>query len=365
MSSVFSYIDKYNISFLEKNFTEVDNLIFSKFSYIKFDGLLSFDEKISISDLYKKYVSYEYFPFDKDTMKLFNKLATSNRYSSLIVGNYLSTLSDSEEKQFGAITIYLPNNIIYVSFRGTDNTLIGIKEDFNMTYMSYVPSQIDSVKYLEKVSALNDYKIIVGGHSKGGNMAMYSASFCNQSCRDRIIGIYNNDGPGFFDEVLDSKGYQEILDKVYTFVPQTSIIGMLLNHREKYTVVKSRKSLIMQHDLLSWEIDDDKFVKFSSVNKKSKYIDEVMSELLKISKEEKKQFFEIIYQMLTSTGASTINELSNQKVKNAKEILNSYKKLDDDDKQVFIKIWKEIIKMAKSNIVHYLPKIKKDKTPNS
>lgn len=151
MSSVFDYIKKYDNSFLEKELNEVDSLIFSRFAYIKLDGVISFDEKMVLSDLYKKYISMELNSTDKDTMRLFEKLAGSKRYSSLIVGNYLSSISDSLEKQFGAVTIYLPCDIMYISFRGTDNTLVGIKEDFNMTYMPHVPSQVESVKYLERV----------------------------------------------------------------------------------------------------------------------------------------------------------------------------------------------------------------------
>lgn len=190
---------------------------------------------------------------------------------------------------------------------------------------------------------------------------MYSASFCNPKYRDRIVKIYNNDGPGFFDEILESDGYKDNLSKIYTFVPQTSIIGMLLYRKEKYTVVKSRKSLLMQHDLLSWEIDGDKFVTLKSVNKKCKYIDETMTALLDISKEERKQFFDIFYQILISTGAKTVKELTNSKVKNVREFLDSYKRLTDEEKEVFIKVWKELIKLAKSNITHYLPSIKKEK----
>lgn len=361
MSSVFDYIKKYDNSFLEKELNEVDSLIFSRFAYIKLDGVISFDEKMVLSDLYKKYISMELNSTDKDTMRLFEKLAGSKRYSSLIVGNYLSSISDSLEKQFGAVTIYLPCDIMYISFRGTDNTLVGIKEDFNMTYMPHVPSQVESVKYLERVLEENECRVILGGHSKGGNMAMYSASFCNPKYRDRIVKIYNNDGPGFFDEILESDGYKDNLSKIYTFVPQTSIIGMLLYRKEKYTVVKSRKSLLMQHDLLSWEIDGDKFVTLKSVNKKCKYIDETMTALLDISKEERKQFFDIFYQILISTGAKTVKELTNSKVKNVREFLDSYKRLTDEEKEVFIKVWKELIKLAKSNITHYLPSIKKEK----
>ncbi len=362
MPSIFDYIKKYDVSFLEKSFTEIDNIIFSRFSYLKFDNILSFNDKISIKNLYKKYTSMN-IKTDYNTYDLFKVMATSKRFSSLIVGNYYSIIDDSLEKQFSAITIFLPGNLLYISFRGTDNTLIGIKEDFNMTYMINIPSQFESVNYLEKVLSNNSYFAIVGGHSKGGNLAMYSSIFCKKKYQERIIKIYNNDGPGFFNEIVTNPKYEKNLDKIITFVPETSIIGMLLNHKEEFIAVKSRKSLILQHDLFSWEIDDDKLIRVKSVNRKSKYIDDIMTSLLNISIEERKKFFDIIYQILISTGVSSIDDLTKEKIKNVKIFINSYKKLSNGEKEFFIKIWKKIVVVATNNIKTYLI-VRKKKTPS-
>ena len=361
MATVFDYIKKYNVSFIEKEFNEVDNIIFSRFVYVIFDEVLANKEKLSLKDLYKKYKDINPYFHDKKTLKLFEEMSFSNRYKDLFVGNYLSITSNELEKQFAAITIYLPDDSIYISFRGTDSSLVGIKEDFNMSYMSHVPSQIDSVKYLEDVAKNNNYKIRVGGHSKGGNMAMYASIFCKEEYKPRIIEIYNNDGPGFFSEIINTQKYQEIVDKTFSYIPQTSIIGMLLYHKEKVNIVKSNKTFITQHDLLTWEIKDDKLVTLEENDKKSKYIDNIMSEFILLPKEERQEFFEIMYQLITINGATTVRDLSNQKIKSAKEMLAKYKKLNEDEKKLFIKIWKEIIKIAKSNIRNYLPKIKKEK----
>lgn len=360
MATVFDYIDKYKETFLEKEFNEIDNLIFTRFAYIKFDGIIKKDERIYLIDAYKRYILEEAITFDKDSVTLFEKLAYSPRYKDLVIGNYESITCKDLEEQFAAITIYLPDESMYIAFRGTDSSLVGIKEDFNMTYMVHIPSQKDSVKYLMNVSKDNDYKIRVGGHSKGGNLAMYSSVFCDKTCRDKIIGIYNVDGPGFFNEILESNEYKEILNRTYTYVPQTSIIGMLLYHEEECVVVKSNKSLIMQHDVLSWEVNDDKLTRLNSVNKKSKYIDDVMSSLLLLPNEDKKRFFDVFYQILSSTGAKTMKDLSQAKIKSIKDILENYKKLNEEDKKIFIKVWKEIIKTAKTNISNCLP-LKKEK----
>lgn len=358
MSSIFNYVIKYNVTFEEKPFNEVDNLIMSCFSYINFDGILSFKDKITIKDLYKKFLDNKIKVRNKNIYKLFQLMSFSNRYSSLVVGNYISILDSSIEKQFAAITFFLGGDLVYISYRGTDDSLIGIKEDFNMTYMLKVPSQKESVKYLERVLKNNSLFAIVGGHSKGGNLAIYASSFCKAKYRKRIIKIYNNDGPGFFNKIVNSKRYNESLFKIITFVPETSIIGMLLNHKEKFIVVKSSKKLIMQHDLFSWKINDDNFEKIEMVNKKSQYINDIMSTIVLIPKNDKKRFFDIIYQILISTNIKTTSDLSQEKIKNIKLIINSYKNLTDEEKTFFLSIWKEIIRVARYNIKKYLPKIR-------
>lgn len=364
--TIFDYIEKSTKTFDEKEFNEIDNLVFSRLVYFKFDEILSFDEKISISEAYRRFILLEKNvskgkTFANGTFRVFEKMAKSKRFKDILIGNYLSVISDSLEKQFAAMTFYLPN-YIYVAFRGTDETLVALKEDFNMTYMVHIPSQKASVEYLENIAKENKFDIIIGGHSKGGNLAMYSAIFCKSKYKKRVVAVYNNDGPGFFNEIIENKNYQQVLDKIYTYVPQTSIIGMLLYHKEKMIVIKSNRSLIMQHDPDSWEVDlvNDKFVRVNSTNKKSKYIDEVMSSLVLMDDDKKKQFFEIIYQILTSTGARTVKDLSKEKVKNIKELLANYKKLDNEDKELFISVWKDIIETAKINISNYLPR-KKDK----
>ena len=364
--TIFDYLDKNKYSFIEKEFNEIDNLIFSRLIYLKFEDFLDYDDKITIEEAYKKFLFVDRLDADKDTffdkatIKIFEKMAKSKRFKNIVIGNYFNDINRKLEKQFAAITFYLPNNFIYVSFRGTDDTLVALKEDFNMSYMLEVPSQKESVKYLEKVASENKFNIIVGGHSKGGNLAMYSAIFCKHKYKKRIAAIYNNDGPGFLDEILDSKNYKKVVDKIHTFIPQTSIIGMLLNHREKISVVKSDRILIMQHDPDSWYIDlkNNCFVKLDSISKQCKYIDDIMNDLLLIPVEEKKKFFDIMYQIMTSTGAITVKDFYGKKIQTIKSFLAKYNDLSETDKEFFVKIWKNIIKVAKLNMENYLPKKK-------
>ena len=248
MSNILDYLDWRDISLKKVEFNEIDNLILSRLSYFPFDGIVEEDELITIKESYQKYKNNGTVGriLQEEDIDLFPRLANSERFGNLKLTNYINKLDPIQEKQFSAITIIMPDDTIYVAYRGTDNTIIGWKEDFNMSFCELVPAQIDAVSYLEDVAEKYVNKIRVGGHSKGGNLAVYAATFCKEFVKARIINVYNNDGPGFCDKVIKSKQYKEILEKVHTFIPQTSIIGRLLNHEEKTTILKSEEIGIMQ-----------------------------------------------------------------------------------------------------------------------
>ena len=168
-----------------------------------------------------------------------NELLNSRRFNSMKLFAYVNKIDEKTQTQFSAITIKINENELYISFRGTDNTLIGWKEDFNMGFVFPVPAQELAVDYIEKIASRHSENMLVGGHSKGGNLAVYSAAFCSEAVQNRIEIVYNFDGPGFDEKVLQKDGYKRICNKVNTFVPQSSVVGMLLNHEERYIIVHS------------------------------------------------------------------------------------------------------------------------------
>ena len=171
-----------------------------------------------------------------------------NQVVNVIIGEHYPSRFRNNEEQFSAVTILMPNGMIYVSYRGTDNTIVGWKEDLNMSFKELVPAQTTAKNYLNKIAEkYKDKQIIVGGHSKGGNLAVYAAAYCEPKIQDRIIKVYNNDGPGFCDKVVNSEEYNRILNKVHTYIPKSSIIGRLLNHKEETTDLKgSNISVILK-----------------------------------------------------------------------------------------------------------------------
>lgn len=243
MANIFDYINwRGDLSLRESEFNEIDNLILARFSYFPFDNILKEDEVITIEEAGKRFKTLDVEKeriLQKEDIDLFPKMAESNRFFDMKISNYINKISPEEEKQFSAITIFMPDDTIYISFRGTDNTLIGWKEDFNMSFREKVPSQLDAVEYVNKIASKYTNKLRIGGHSKGGNLAVYAASFCEKEIQERIINVYNNDGPGFHETITIDPNYKRIIPKVHTLIPQTSIIGRLLYHEESYTVVQS------------------------------------------------------------------------------------------------------------------------------
>ncbi len=346
MGNIFDYLLwRGDLDFNNSPFNEIDNLICSRISYFPMESVLKNNESITINDLYKKLIKYKDKFKKEEDIKLLKLLKESNRYKDLILKDFEYDTNIEEVKQFAAITIELPNNYLYISFRGTDNTFIGWKEDFNMTFRDKVPSQISALNYLNNIHVNIKNKLYVGGHSKGGNLAMFASINANPNIKRKIITIYNNDGPGFLENVTNSDDYKSIEDKIETFIPQTSIIGRLLNSCDEPQVIKSSEVLILQHDLFSWQMEGPKFKHLKNVDNNSDFIKEVMNDWLsKMTKEERENFTDILYNILASTKTTSFKELDKKWFTSMKDMLSTYKNLSTEDKKMVIKITEYLYK---------------------
>lgn len=360
MANIFDYIKwRGDISIDKVDFNEIDNLILARLAYFPFDRILNPQEKITIAIAYERFLENNDYSkiLQKEDIDLFPELAKSKRFKNLCLTNYINKIELEQEKQFSAITIELPDKTIYVGYKGTDNTIVGWKEDFNMSFRDFVPAQADAKDYLEEIAKQYKGKIRIGGHSKGGNLAVFAAAFCMPKIQKRIIEVYNNDGPGFSDNITKSENYKAIIEKVHTYVPQSSVVGRLLNHEEKYTVVKSTQVGIMQHDLYSWQLMRGKFIYLEKVTNGSELVDKTIKDWLKqVSPEQREQFIDILFQILGSTQAKTLSEFNSKGIKNAKVLLTSYKNIDEESKQIINKTISSLFSIVKSNLLSKTPK---------
>lgn len=356
MANIFDYIQwRGDISLSKDEFNEIDNLILSRFSYFPFDEIIKENEVVTIKELSERFKEKDISKMPilwEDDVNLFPAMGQSKRFGEMKATRYVNKISIEQEKQFAAITIIMPDDTIYISYRGTDNTVVGWKEDLNMTFKSHIPSQIDAVKYLEEIAEEYPNKLRIGGHSKGGNLAVYAAVFANDAIKSRIVNIYNNDGPGFNDKIIETKEYKEMIDRVNTYIPQDSIFGRLLNHEEKYTVVNSTQKGVMQHDLYSWQLLGKRFVYLKEVTNGSKFIDKsIKAWLEQIDIDKREQVIDIIFQVINSTNAETLSDLKTHWFANAKILINSYKLIDPESKKMILETLSALFKIAKDNLL--------------
>ena len=246
-------------------------------------------------------------------LQLLQQAANSTRFGSVRLFRYVESFQEQQEQQFSATTFLLDNDTAYVAFRGTDNTLVGWKEDFNMSFQSEVPSQTAAAAYLQEFSALPIHHILVGGHSKGGNLAVFAAVKAPPVLQARIQAVYNNDGPGFCSDILHSIAYYQILHKVHTFVPEASIVGMLLEHEEDYQVIASTQHGFLQHDPYSWCVNGADWYYLPETSSTSQRLDVSLKHwIASMQPAERERMVDTIFHLLRSqTNAETIQDLLN------------------------------------------------------
>lgn len=356
MPNIMDYISwRGDLSFKAAPFCEVDNLVLSMLSFINFSDIVSSDplgNPVRLSECLKKY--NELYPSGENFGRiipqkigeLFRLAAQSKRFSDLYATYYKSETSREKTVQFAAVTFILPDNSLFVAFRGTDDSIVGWREDFNLSFTYPVPAQEMAAEYLKEASSVYSGNIRIGGHSKGGNLAVYSAVFSPKVIRDRIIAVYSNDGPGFVREVIESDPFRELEGRISTIVPQSSVIGMIFEHKEKYQVIESTISDsqgLLQHNPFSWSVIGPSFVHLESLSKQGKWHDEVMSEWLsQISTEERKKFTDTLFGILESTGASTLTDLSVDQFAKLGSAIHAFGELDKETKETMFRMIKKL-----------------------
>lgn len=224
----------------------------------------------------------------------------------------------------------LPDKTAYIAFRGTDDTIVGWKEDFNLAFLPVVPAQRMAAEYLAAAAAaLPSHPLRVGGHSKGGNLAVYSAVFCGEAVQNQLMRVYNNDGPGFRTSLLGLPEHRRVADKITTILPESSVVGMLLEHEERYEVVRSTQSGLWQHDGFSWQVRGEKFEHLPDLTEGGKLVDEtIRTFILSLSPEQRVAFTDALFDILTCTDAGTLTDLKEGGLKTAAAMLKKYRTLD-------------------------------------
>ena len=258
--NILEYVDNNNEEISSDNINNVDLLILSEICYFKFER---FFEKYNVTKIKIKDLSYtldnELLMYNDTKIELAKKVCQSKRFKEVLITDFIYELNQEEVKQFSALTYHINDNLIIPSFRGTDNTFTGWKENFQITYKKKVPAMLRATSYLNTISNKYDGDIIVTGHSKGGILSIYSASTFNGDL-DRIKMVYSFDGPGFNNDFKNTKGYTSVEDKIVKFKPYDSLFGALLDDESKYKTVRANNSFLHSHSPYNWQVLDNDFV---------------------------------------------------------------------------------------------------------
>lgn len=316
--NIIDYVKDYGkYDFKEMPFNEVDALVLAKFVYLKLEKIIQPGHcrkyAMSLQELCvhpELDVLFEQDDNEELDRALFREMSASKRFGTMKCTNVIADTSLKEETQFMAMTCILPNENRKVVFRGTDNTLIGWKENFNMAFECPVFGQKRAQEYLKRAMFWGLYRADVIGHSKGGNLAVYAAMMANKFMQSRIVHIYNLDGPGFRSEVFAKSNYGRIVHKIKKYIPRVCMVGILLDTRSSYSVVDSDGSPVTQHDLYSWPVNKANLVCTEDEKRIHRVFSErVIDKLLSAPKEELEATVNKAYQMICS-GKRVVEETS-------------------------------------------------------
>ena len=305
MADLFDYLTwRGDLSFTQSPPNAVDALIFSGLSYIRYGDSVTRNPEIPVS---LSSAAEEFFALEDHTeriqlkkdLDLLYQASVSRRFGNVNLYQYRDVLLEEEQTQFAAVTFLLDDGSAFVAFRGTDTTMVGWKEDFNMSFMQVVPAQLMALDYIRTIQAELWQPLRLGGHSKGGNLAVFAAARSSPMVQKRILEVYNHDGPGFNDYLMGDVGYQAMVPKIKTFVPQSSVIGMLLEHEEPYTVIRSRQLGLLQHDFYSWEVKGPAFVPVEEISANSRFLNATIKNwLADMTVQERSQVVDALFGLL-------------------------------------------------------------------
>lgn len=351
MGNIETYLNNYGkYTFLEKEFTEVDNVILSLIAYIDLYGIVPGIKKgkITLSEASKQFYSkYSKKEIDKNILSvksasyLLKELASTNRYKDLLLYNYEYKVNF--DMQFGALCIMLPNKNIYVSFEGTDGYISGWKEDCMFACGFPNAAQIEAINYLDKVIGVFSHNIYVGGHSKGGHLAIVASMFCKNRVRHKIKYVYNNDGPGLRKAEFESHNYKKIDDRLVMIVPKESTVGMLLCHKDNYIVVDSKSKGFMQHNAMSWIVENDKFKRINQTTTSKKRELAIIKWMDNLDDNKRLKFVNGLFSILKKADINTLNEIRQSKLNSAIKIIKETKNLDKETRGMLLNCFKDLI----------------------
>ncbi|MGO0038413.1 DUF2974 domain-containing protein [Streptococcus suis] len=370
MPNLLTYIEETQYdNFYDKPINKLDILALTELSYLPFDNLVpySFTENgvrlDRLAAAFEETYKNNFPPFSmvtKNRLALFALLAKSIRFKSIKAFGFVDDYQLDQEQQFAAISYRLDRQTVLTCFRGTDDTIIGWKEDFQMTYMDEIPAQRSASDYLEKIMSNQKENFYIAGHSKGGNLALYSASKQSSDLQERIVAVYPFDAPGLHKKHLESPGYQAIQNRIYPLIPQSSIVGMMLETPENAQIVQSNTIGLLQHITFSWEIEGTEFKSAPALTSDSLQTDQTLKAwTASLTDEELKNFFDLFFGIFIQAGIERFSDITVNPLQKLQEMDRLRKELSPQEADMMDKLIRQLFdtryQIWKDNISTSIP----------
>ena len=360
MANILDYLNwRGDLTLAQSPFNEVDNLILAELSFVNFTGIVpgpGEGEGVPLHSAAEAFFrSHEGGDMGMGVLvpdeipTLLRKMAECPRFREMKVNCFCDHLDVRKAEQFAAVTVELGDGSIYLSFRGTDDTIAGWKEDFLLGCQPEVPAQKKAVAYVKAVAAQYPRrKLMLGGHSKGGNLAVYGGIFVPLAIQRRISAVWSNDGPGFYGAVLETPQHARLEGRVHSIVPKSSVVGMLLEHEESYTVVDSDQVGLWQHDGFSWQVLGTGFVTLREVSRQGRRNDLALKEWVRrLPVDQREKFVDGLFEVLTASGATTLTDLKEDGFRAAGAMVRAMKDMEKDTRDA---LFNAIATLFRSNI---------------
>ena len=330
----------------------VDGLLCSVLSYLNFHGLQDHRgwtlREAKRIDLLIEDTGSAFGP----RTKVFEAMAESARFGECRMHHFIALTDAEMSMQFSAVCVDLPDGTMAVVYRGTDNTLVGWREDFNMSYQTRVPGQQAAAYYLLKAAKLTDRPIRLMGHSKGGNLAAYAGAAVPERIQKRIESIWSYDGPGVNLEISRSEGFGRIRDRIRSYIPQTSIIGLLMEYYKPYTVVRSAAKGLEQHDPVTWQVYGTHFEEMECIDRTASVTCETLHEVLTNSTPEQRgAFVDTLFRLADNTNATKMSDILNEKFRSLVRMAGGRKELNPETRRIFNRLAAQAVTLGVGNMV--------------
>lgn len=361
MGNIIDYVNNFQHTFTEKPLSEVDSLVLCQLSYLKMKHLIPGLEDghnfISFREVTVKEHEEQVFAderYREDNQKLVKALLKSRRFAQLALNYYVDILDKEMEIQFSAVTCYLGEDadgkpIFYIAYRGTDENLVGWKEDFTLAFSEPVVGQLFAARYMRKASGHLPGHFYLGGHSKGGNLAVFAAMSSSAVLQERIREVFSHDGPGFKPQVMERYEYERIADKVNKILPGSSLVGMLLESGSAYSVVESSSYGLWQHNPYTWAVDSETgiFRHREELKNGARFMDTAVTDwILSLDDEQVGRFSDVLFRVLGASEADNLIDFKNDWKKSLSGILQELKEMDEETKTEIEDIVRELFEIT-------------------